>query len=388
MDVDWCRARTVQMKVGIGKQKVRGEWKWVVSYRVNGKRKRIHFTSKAAAEAEGFRLRKEIADAGTAWINLTEFERNDLIRIYRECRNRNITLDGLLQIASEKPSAKSPLLQDAIVELLDSKTKAGRSPQYVSTLKCVLNQFAFGKPFEIGAITFQTVEAFIHSRPLPYRQTLRSRLSTLFKFAIRRGYRPDNPCDRLEPITIARSSPTIFTPNELSKCLQWLKAEAPQALPWFILTTCCGLRPEEAEKTCRADIHIKEGWIKVEAQTTKIRQRRVVYPKTEAMALLSKSLRGGKLPLGAMATRRAVAGWRWKNKSGTHYRPGLRQALGWKVWPRDITRHSAASYWLADCESTAAVARYLGHSETILLRHYAALVTKEEAKSFWAATEP
>lgn len=107
----------------------------------------------------------------------------------------------------------------------------------------------------------------------------------------------------------------------------------------------------------------------MEAQTSKVRQCRPVYPKPEAMALLKAVLPKGRLPLHPQSRRRAIR--------------GLREALGWKVWPKDITRHTAASMWLADCQSTAAVARSLGNSESILLRDYAALVTKEQAAKFW-----
>ena len=52
------------------------------------------------------------------------------------------------------------------------------------------------------------------------------------------------------------------------------------------LLNFAGLRPEEAAKTTWAMINFKEGWIRVEAQTSKIRQRRVVYAPPMAMAWL------------------------------------------------------------------------------------------------------
>lgn len=373
------------MKVTIGKHQVRDRMLWVVSRRVAGKRKRTHFTSKAAAESEAGRLRDEIKFAGETWANLSMLERSSLIGLYLETKKRGIDLHEALKRILEVPVNTSPTLLVVIAQMLEVKTGAGRSRAYVAALESVLNCFSVGRQATpINEITLQDVESFIFSKATASGPTLRSRLSTLFKFAVRRGYRNDNPCARLEPITLPKHSPTVLTPSQFQTCLEWLKALNPRALPWFVLTCCCGLRPHEAHKTRRADINVKEGWVKVEAQTSKVRRRRVVYPKAEAMALLGKYIRNGKLPFGPLAARRVISGTKWKNKSGKQFSPGLRQTLGWKVWPRDITRHSAASYWLADCESTAAVARYLGHSETILLRHYAALVTKEQAKRFWA----
>lgn len=169
-------------------------------------------------------------------------------------------------------------------------------------------------------------------------------------------------------MTVARKPPQVFSVAVVRSCLKWLRSSRPKVLAWFVLSTFCGLRPEEAEKTTAADIHFGEGFIKVEAQTTKVRQRRVVYPKAEAMALL-KSCK--VKPVTAQNRRRAIR--------------ALREHLNWKAWPKDITRHTAASYWLADCESTASVAKSLGNSESILLKHYAAVVTREQAKEFWKA---
>lgn len=330
-------------------------------------------------------MKSDIRDYGAIFASLNNGERYELVDLYSKCKKRGISLREAMEKILNSTDDPTVKLSTVITELLETKEKAGRSSAYVKGLKSILNQFASGREANpVASVGLTEVEAFLHSKDLASRPTLRSRLSTLFKFAIRRGYRLDNPCARLEPITVTKPQPAIFTPKQFQTCLQWLRKHRPKALPWFILTTCCGLRPEEAEKTCKADIHSKEGWIKVEAQTTKVRQRRVVYPKPEAMALLKKSLRNGKLPIGNTAVDRAISGARWKTKKhGIQTRPGLRSALGWQSWPRDITRHTAASYWLADCESTAAVARYLGHSESVLLRHYAATVTKKQAQEFW-----
>jgi integrase len=64
--------------------------------------------------------------------------------------------------------------------------------------------------------------------------------------------------------------------------------------------------------------------------------------------------------------------------------PGLRGALGFKVWPKDITRHTAASYWLAgEGETVKHVAKMLGHSESICESRYKAVKTQKEAEEFW-----
>ena len=114
-----------------------------------------------------------------------------------------------------------------------------------------------------------------------------------------------------------------------------------------------------------------EGWIRVEAQTSKVRQRRVVYPLPmvfDWLKLVKKSEQ--PLPVGRNA--------RSKNLEK------LRAVIGWKEWKKDVTRHSCASYWLSATGNASTVATALGHSEAMLRKHYMALVTKADAEKFWA----
>jgi integrase len=146
-------------------------------------------------------------------------------------------------------------------------------------------------------------------------------------------------------------------------------------MAWFVLSTFAGLRPEEAEQTTWDMIHFDEGWIRVEEQTTKVRQRRVVTPHIMAMLWLQHAKdRGALLPI--------------TPKIRKNDRNELRAHLGWKVWKQDVTRHSAASYWLADSGDAKTVAHALGHGEDVLKRRYMALVTKLEAAKYWLFTPP
>jgi hypothetical protein len=136
------------------------------------------------------------------------------------------------------------------------------------------------------------------------------------------------------------------------------------------LSAFAGRRPEEAEQTTWNDINFAEKWIRVEAQTSKIGQRRVVYPLPTAIVWLKKAKKlGAELPLGQRARKKD--------------RLALRAELGWPTWKKDVTRHTAASNWLAVSRSSAEVAESLGHSEKVLKKHYKALITKAEAEEFW-----
>ena len=361
------------MKVTVAKRIVNGAKRWVVDWHPPGpRRKRTVFDSETAANTCAKKLRSDAHQNGKTWGGMSDSERIELLSVWLEAQAAGVSLREVWDRYRAKPTTVSSglTLSKAIEELVTAKTAANRSADYVSNLELVLGQFAAGREQSaIDSVSLADIEGFLTSKSLASRPTLRARLSTLFKFAVRRGWCQGNPCARLEAITVPRRPPTIFTIAQVKSCLKWLKAKAPGALPWFVLSTCCGLRPEEADKTGKSDIHFKEGWIKIEAQTTKVRQRRVVYPKPEAMRLLKSSLSNGRLQMPEVSRRRVIR--------------SLREHLGFKVWPKDITRHSAASYWLADVRKAGEIAESLGHSEKILKSNYQALVTRENARLFW-----
>lgn len=371
------------LKITVNKGTVRGETRWVVSFREDGRRKRRFFESQGAADLEAESIRLDRKDVIKDWNAMPVSEREMImIASVRRKKEGGNPVDALL---AEKPTRKmeGPSLSKTIDELILAKEQAGRDGGYTNTLRTVLDQFAVSaSDVRVNLVTLGDIERFINSKKLAYRSTLRARLSTLFKFAVRREYRPDNPCDRLEAITYHKPPPAIFTPQQFKTAVEWLLESAPRGLAWFALTTGCGLRPQEAEKTNpKRDINFTEGFVKVEAQTTKVRQRRVIYPLPEALQFLKWALdNGGIVPMGSQARMRLIAGEpRKSTKRGKYRSTGLRQALGFEKWPKDITRHTAASYWLASGGTKGHVADMLGNSEKVLKRDYDARMTRAEA---------
>lgn len=64
----------------------------------------------------------------------------------------------------------------------------------------------------------------------------------------------------------------------------------------------------------------------------------------------------------------------------------IKRALGWKLLPHDIVRHTFATYAAAHTQDPGQVATWLGHqgNPTMLFNHYNGLTTKADAKRFWA----
>jgi len=62
----------------------------------------------------------------------------------------------------------------------------------------------------------------------------------------------------------------------------------------------------------------------------------------------------------------------------------LRNHLGWNRWPKDIMRHSFASYYSVLVGSIGKTAIQMGNSEAIIKSNYKSKVSKSECKQFWA----
>lgn len=377
------------MNVWLYKKLVRRRPKWCVDYSENGKRRQLFFVSKAVAEGRASELRRGMLSARSWWTALPATERDRIVQACHDAHEREHDVVDLLSRAQEFKPSLGPTLGETITELLGAKRNAGRSSDYTDALELMLNKFARGREsVKIGALNVADVEKFLDAGTIASRSTRRARVSTLFKFAVRRGYRADNPCERVESVTYVKPRPKVFTAAAFTTAVAWLRQHAPHGLAWFALSTVCGLRPEEAEKTTRKDINFEEGFVRVEAQTTKVRERRIVYPRAEAMTFLKWAIkRGGQLPLSSQSRSRFISGQIRKTRKGKRRSRSLREAMGWSTWPKDITRHTAASYWLSADGSAAHVAEMLGNSESVLKRDYKALVTRSDAQSFWLTVQ-
>jgi len=358
-------------KIGLYPCRVHGKKSFMVRWYDQGVCKRKYFTSKDAAKAFAGRLKGDQIGIDDFWSGLSQSDREKMFSVWREAERRNLDLMALVTRPDAAATVASPSCSLVRREMVDAKETSGLSSDYVSSLSQIVKAFIKGREsVPMASVSFADVVTFMDAQNLRSKPTVRARLSTWFKFGLRRGYCPVNLCERLDAVKVPKAPVRIFTPEEVETALKWFRKQ-PRAFGWFVLSTFCGLRPEEAQKTRWAMVDFNEGWVRVEAQTSKVSQRRVVYPPPRALELL-KQAKGLKseLPL--------------STKQLQMERNEFRVALELEEWPHDVTRHTAASMWLALTGDAAAVAHALGHSERILHRNYKALVTRAEAERFWA----
>ncbi len=278
-------------------------------------------------------------------------------------------------IAKGRP--KPVTIRQAIKAVIIAKKNSNRTVRYVRALKCYLNSFAKGREkMPIETITTEAVEEWISKYKNPQtRQTWIHRLSALFSFAARRDWIEKNPCDKIESIFIDRKSPSILTPKQAETLL----ADCPIAIkPYFILATWVGMRPEEivpmkvkgqpSQIFDWSEINLSENVLKIER--SKVRRRRIVPLEPRAVELLKPYAKECG-PVGpSHATIR-----RWHRRA--------RKILGLKHFPKDILRHTAATYLVAHHNDVAKVALMLGNSANVIMTHYRSIVPQADVQAFW-----
>lgn len=183
---------------------------------------------------------------------------------------------------------------------------------------------------------------------------------TLWAWCLRRGYVASNPACALDRPTMRPTAPRIHTPAEAAATLEHVRRRDPAAARLLAVRYFAGVRSAEALRLVEADL---EGeWVRVDAEKSKTRQRRLVpiLPALRAWLALP-----GCLPVTEKRMRRALAGVP-------------------VPMPPNVTRHSWCSYRLADTGHAARTALEAGHAEAVLFAVYRERVTPDAASAFWA----
>lgn len=264
----------------------------------------------------------------------------------------------------------APRLPEAIGEFLAAKRTAGRRAVTLKNLRTFLARFATehdGKT--VAEITLADVQSCADAQHSAWgRSTAINLLSSFFSFAVRRKWIDENPCRRIERITIELRPPRILTPGE---CRRLLNAASPQVRPWIAVCLFAGLRPSEAERLDWSAFRLDgpTPCVVVDAAASKVRRRRIVPLEPAAVVWLKVDAKtAGRLVSSNSVLRR-------------HRAKAIRAAR--LSWSQDVLRHTCASMRIAVGHPIDRVAMELGNSVGILLRHYRELASAEDAEAFW-----
>lgn len=320
---------------------------------------------------------KQRAQLGKSYDVLSAREKASIMNTLAEMRGHGTTLGAVWQTVKALPVAprSAVTLGDAIKEMLAAKKEACRRQKYLDNLTWYLGKFAKGREsLPVSAISTSTLEDWFKARNEKPRSKSGhiANLSALFAHCVRRGYMDANPAAGLDPIHIDRDVPQALTLRQCRKAIIWTYRRKPRFLAWLTLALFAGLRPDaEADYITWSDIDLKGSRIFV--RLSKIRSQRILEPGQFCPPALewlrvAKRIKSA-LPISAHTRRKFVQ----------HH---LRKILGFRRWPQDILRHTAASNLLAYHQDAGKVAAFLGNSAGVLLRDYKALIVREDAEKF------
>lgn len=263
-------------------------------------------------------------------------------------------------------------LADAIKHLIAAKTAAHRRPKYVDSLRLYLTAFAKGRETTlISQLTADDLEDWFAMRgeqPATRNSNI-GRFSSLFEYARRRKWVPENICADVEKSFCERGVPVIMSVENCRLLMNRAREFEPDLIPYFALALFCGIRPDEIKRLNSRDISLERGFVEISAATSKTRRRRLVTINATARAWLELN---STLP---------IMNWRRKFR---RVRSNLirKKWVAAIPWHHDILRHTAASMMFTT-HGSIVTARELGHSEQMLFTHYREMVSPQDAEAFW-----
>lgn len=349
-----------------------GFWKDRKGYRVycgiddSGKpiRKYVSTVEDAKHLLATYRLKKGRYDADL--LALPEKAKIEVYTVLLKCTELGVSLSELLDFYCEKTgkSSESKTCRECADLYLQNMTEANRRWSSIHTMDWFLKKFFYSET-PIRALTFETVKTMFDKRPQKSKTGFKRCCSAFFNFCLKRKLCDTNFALDLTPPKLEQTRPPILTVAQARKLLTETNGEVLTAI---VICMFCGLRPTEYKRLTKQSIDLEKGIVTIDSHMAKTHSFRLV-----------------KIPENAV---------QWLRKFGIHLpkvktaRPALtaRAVLGYKEWPHDVLRHTAASYMLARDKSADAVALQLGNSPDILHKHYKNLVTDAEAEEFWNLT--
>jgi integrase len=291
-------------------------------------------------------------------------------------------------------------VREVVNELIESKTSAGKSDVYIKDLDSRLGTFADKFNVRISNVTGKQIEEYIRGlktlssnesqrRSLAGRtqNNIRRLISTLFKFAIKRGYLPKDHDEMsgVEIATVDSGEIEVFSPAELQKlfaaCITPVKERGKwrtreEMIPYLAIAAFCGLRAAEIMRLDWSDIHLTgpERFVEIKAGNAKTASRRTVPITDNCAAWLERYVK----------TSGAVINLSRADKQLFLY---LAEKSG-VPWKHNGLRHSFISYRLAVVKDVGQVSLEAGNSPGMVFKHYRQLVRESEAKEWFGIMPP
>jgi integrase len=346
---------------------------------VNGKRQRLFFRTKTAAEQELFRIKTKHRREGADALTLSDATRVTAMEGERKLAVFGKTLGDAVEfyLRHLEDTQRSISVQELCDLHLSNQKRLGRSVVHQDDLRLRFARFCaeFGDS-PVRVLTLKQIETWIHGlacSPVSFNN-YRARLGVLFSYGIRHGYLDKNPCKLIERMPVVDRPPEIFTVDGLESLLEHATQDI---LPLIAIGAFAGIRTAELVRLEWKDIDLRREFVNVSAAKSKTAARRLIKMEPTLRAWLSPFAdRTG--PIFAASTHVLF-----------NRLDAIRKAAGLTKWPKNGLRHSFASYHLAKYQDAAKLALILGHTTTkMIFSNYREIVTPEEAERYWQIFPP
>jgi integrase len=204
-----------------------------------------------------------------------------------------------------------------------------------------------------------------------YRNTHRRRIVTLFRWAARQGYLPQNAKTQAELTDNASEAETtisIFTPDQFTAILEFTAVRYPQYLAALVLAGFCGMRRGEVHTQVWDDIDMTAGTVTVTKAKPRTPADRIIPLCQSALEWLLRC----PDRTGAVCSNLAIDRIR-----------KLAQDNELEA-PQNGLRHSYISYQMALGNTAGQVAQWAGNTERQIHRHYRRPRPKSEAEEYFS----
>jgi integrase len=364
-----------------------GKAKFVVEGRVNKKRVRTHFRTRAEAEAHCERRNVELFIHGHELASISSAFLAEALQSAKRLEPINFSLTQAADycLARYDLRAKSvPVAQaweECFAEFVRKFQAEEISKAHLKTTKKAGQKLAgsFGKNLicDLTPLILSRWLASLKSATtgLPLnvssRNNTRINLSGIFTYAKFRGWINDNPISAIPAFRDRRvKRPAIVTLQEAAALLE--NAE-PEILPHFAIGLFAGLRVSEIERLDWSEIRFSKKDIWIKAEKSKTAQPRFVEMSDNLIEWLTPHCKahGPVVP----------------QYGREHFIKRARKAAGILNWgnkKKNALRHSFCSYHLALHQNSALTADQAGHqSSKMLFDYYRELVEKDVAQQYF-----
>jgi integrase len=273
----------------------------------------------------------------------------------------------------ERQRVVGPTLKKALAAYLKAKqgeTERGELSRLtyldlVSKGNTIRDYFGEKRLTEIDRAMVEDFVAGLHLKPRGKFNVL-LKLSQLLNWSMRQGWIAANAASEVK-VKVPQSDVEILSVPEVKALLRRAEEseQAQKIVPYLVVSLFAGLRPGEGQQLRWERIDLANKQIEVRAETSKVKETRFIEINP-TLAQWLKPFRQKSGPIVASSFSRDLAATRTNGN-----------------WPKDVLRHSFASYWLPCNPNRAALAETMGNSISVIKKSYRKAIAKRVAAEFW-----